>query len=339
MAVSLKDIATALNLSTTTVSWVLAGKGDERAISRQTQQRIIECAKQMSYKPNLIARSLNLGVSKTLGLILPSINDRFYSQIAEEIEREAKKFGYALMLCNSESQPEKEEMMVNMLRAKQVDGIILAPTKLSDVCIRSMLDDDFPFVLFDRYFDNIDTNYVVMDNESCSFKLVDHLIKKGHKKIGVITTNPHLLTLQQRYIGYCRAHEVNGLPIDPSLKVNVEFKGFEHNIVSVLDELFTTHPDIDSLFFISHILAVEALVYMYERGMDVNKFGLACIHEVSTFRALAPKINTARIPVEAMGREAVRILINNVEQKQGDSNYLPAYKNAVTVTAKVTFRD
>lgn len=339
MAVSLKDIATALNLSTTTVSWVLAGKGNERAISRQTQQRIIECAKQMAYKPNLIARSLNLGVSKTLGLILPSINDRFYSQIAEEIEREAKRFGYALMLCNSESQPEKEELMVNMLRAKQVDGIILAPTKLSDACIRSMLDDDFPFVLFDRYFDNIDTNYVVMDNESCSFKLVDHLIKKGHKKIGVITTNPHLLTLQQRYIGYCRAHEANGIPIDSTLKVNVEFKGFEHNIVSSLDELFATHPDIDSMFFISHILAVEALVYMYERGMDVNRFGLACIHEVSTFRALAPRINTARIPVEAMGREAVRILIKNVEQKQGDSDYLPAYKNAVTVTAKVTFRD
>lgn len=339
MGASLKDIAAALNLSTTTVSWVLAGKGDEKCISRQTQQRIVECSKRMSYKPNLIARSLNLGVSKTLGLILPSINDRFYSQIAEEIEREAQKFGYALMLCNSESQPDKEERMVNMLRAKQVDGIIMAPTKLSNACIHSMLDDDFPFILFDRYFSDIDTNYVVMDNESCSFKLVDHLIKKGHKKIGVITTNPHLLILQQRYSGYCRAHEANGLDVDPSLKVNVEFKNYERNIVSALDELFATHSDIDSLFFISHILAVEALVYMYERGIDINRFGLACIHEVSTFRALAPKINTARIPVEAMGREAVRILIKTIEQKQGDSDYLPAYKNAVTVTAKITYRD
>ncbi len=338
MGVSLKDIALTLKLSTTTVSWVLAGKGDEKNISRPTQKRILECSRKMGYQPNLIARSLNLGVSKTLGLILPSINDRFYSQIAEEIELEAEKFGYTLMFCSSGSELDRETRMIDMLRAKQVDGIILAPTKLSPLSVQAMLDDDFPFVLFDRYFADIDTNYVVMDNEECSYKLIDHLLDKGARNIAAITTNPHLLILQQRYQGYCRAYREHGLEPDPGLKWTALFANFENNTVAVMDEIFRTRPDVDAFFFISHILAVEALIYMTQRGIDPGRFQMACIHEVSAFRALAPKINTARIPVEAMGRETVHILLDNIRSKV-DKNGPAFVKRATMIPTTLTFRD
>lgn len=332
---SLKDIATALNLSTTTVSWVLSGKGDEKNISKKTQLIVIRCSKEMGYQPNLMARSLNLGISNTIGLILPSISDSFYSQIAEEIELEAKKFGYTLMICNSESEIEQETKMIQMQRAKQVDGIIIAPTTLSTRSIQEMIDDNFPFVLFDRYFAEMATNYVIIDNEACSYKLVKHLIEKGSKKIALITTNPHLLILQHRYSGYCRAHAQSGLPIDPNLNGVVEFANYKQNIVNIFDEIFEKVPDVDGFFFISHILAIEGLVYMYEHGIDVNKFELGCIHETTSFRVLAPKMHTAVMPVKAIAQEAVNILIQEIINKDNRISY----KRSTTLSTTIHFRD
>ena len=122
MKTSLKDIAEELRLSKTTVSWVLSGRGNERGISQATQERVKQCARRMNYQPNLLARSLNTGVSSTIGLILPSISDSFYSQVAREVEMEAERHGYSLMICSSESEGERENRMIRMFRAKQVDA-------------------------------------------------------------------------------------------------------------------------------------------------------------------------------------------------------------------------
>lgn len=108
MGTSLKDIAETLNLSKTTVSWVLSGRADEKGISAATQQRVSRCAQQLNYRPNLLARSLNTGESGMIGLILPSISDSFYSQVAREVEMEVEEHGYSLMICSSESEPERE---------------------------------------------------------------------------------------------------------------------------------------------------------------------------------------------------------------------------------------
>ena len=121
MGTSLKDIAETLNLSKTTVSWVLSGRADEKGISAATQQRV-------NYRPNLLARSLNTGESGMIGLILPSISDSFYSQVAREVEMEVEEHGYSLMICSSESEPERENRMIRLFRAKQVDGLIIAPS-------------------------------------------------------------------------------------------------------------------------------------------------------------------------------------------------------------------
>lgn len=94
MGASLKDIACKLNLSKTTVSWVLSGQGDKKGISAETQSRVLACARSLAYEPNLLARSLNTGVSKTIGLILPSISDTFFAHIADWIESEAEREGY-----------------------------------------------------------------------------------------------------------------------------------------------------------------------------------------------------------------------------------------------------
>ena len=132
MGASLKDIACKLNLSKTTVSWVLSGQGDKKGISAETQSRVLACARSLAYEPNLLARSLNTGVSKTIGLILPSISDTFFAHIADRIESEAEREGYSLMIAGSNSETERENALIRLFRSKKVDGIIIARPTLRD---------------------------------------------------------------------------------------------------------------------------------------------------------------------------------------------------------------
>ena len=168
MGTSLKDIAETLNLSKTTVSWVLSGRADEKGISAATQQRVSRCAQRLNYRPNLLARSLNTGESGMIGLILPSISDSFYSQVAREVEMEVEEHGYSLMICSSESEPERENRMIRLFRAKQVDGLIIAPTVRSGEEIRRLVDESFALVVLDRPIPKLATPCVLVDKERTS---------------------------------------------------------------------------------------------------------------------------------------------------------------------------
>lgn len=319
MKTSLKDIAEALKLSKTTVSWVLAGKGDEKNISLATQEKVFQYAKQLNYQPNLLARSLNTGISGTIGLIIPDITDSFYSKVARTIEMEAEAQGYSLMICSSESEVQRENRMIRLFKAKQVDGIIVAPTKVSKIEIENLEKEGYPLVLFDRYFPEMRTNYIIIDNEGSGYKLVKRMIDRGASKIAIITTNPHLYTMDMRREGYARALREAHLPIDPNLYGVVPFVDYENNVIKTLDRIFNLVPDVDGFFFTTHILALEAFRYFYEKGININNgYELACIHEVSAFRALAPHMHIARMPIEEIGKNAVRILLEDIKQRLKD---------------------
>ena len=164
MGASLKDIACKLNLSKTTVSWVLSGQGDKKGISAETQSRVLACARSLAYEPNLLARSLNTGVSKTIGLILPSISDTFFAHIADRIESEAEREGYSLMIAGSNSETERENALIRLFRSKKVDGIIIAPADASGREVGRLAESGCPVVLFDRGLAKTDAGCVVIDN-------------------------------------------------------------------------------------------------------------------------------------------------------------------------------
>jgi LacI family transcriptional regulator len=135
MSVSLKDIAQSLHLSKTTVSWILSGKGKERRISQATIDLVMAFAQQVNYRPNLLARSLSVGFTDTIGLIIPAIGDTFYAQLAHSIEKEARQFNYMLTICSSEGDGETENNLIEALKSKRVDGLIIVPTKKSSTGI------------------------------------------------------------------------------------------------------------------------------------------------------------------------------------------------------------
>ncbi|MBQ3908013.1 MAG: LacI family DNA-binding transcriptional regulator, partial [Bacteroidaceae bacterium] len=179
MAVSIKDIAEKLNVSTATVSLTLSGQGDLRKVSKETQQRVLACARELRYQPNVLARSLNKGYSENLGLIVTDITDSFFSQLANQIELEAERAGYTLMICCSHNDYRREERMIGLLQQKRVDGLLIAPLQRPDDVPYQNLANDFPAVAFDQLWPHWTGNSVVSSDRKSSHETVSRMIRCG----------------------------------------------------------------------------------------------------------------------------------------------------------------
>ncbi len=313
MSITIKDIAKGLNLSKTTVSFVLSGIGSNKGISISTQYRVLQYAREHNYQPNLLAKSLHSGMSHTIGLVVPSIGDLYYAELAKAIEAEAKKRGYLIIICSSERDVVQEVKMIRTLKAKQVDGLIIAPTEHCETELRSLLRENFPFVLIDRYYPSIAANYVVIDDVKTSFELVSHLISQGRRKIALITADTKITAIYLRHEGYRMAVEGNGLEYDPRLHCEVRRNDYSKNTIEVLDRLLEEVPDVDGFYFTTHYLALETITYFMRNNIDPRRYGLACIHQNPIFATIAPGMNVARIPIEDMGAKSIGLLMDNID--------------------------
>lgn len=314
MKTSIKDIALALNLSTATVSWILSGQGEAKGFSENTIRRVREYAESVNYRPNLLARGLSLGVSRTLGLIIPFLRDSFYSQLAYYIEKEAEKKGYLLIVCSSEGDGNKEYELICNLLAKQVDGVILAPTKTKSQGINYLLRSQTPFVLVDRFYQNINTNYVIVDNYKSSYDIVNLMLECKAKKIALIVTDVHLHVMKQRVEGYREALFNAGINDNLSLEVFVDRNTYQEDIVEKLDYLLSEHPDVDSFFFATHYLAMATIKYMVRKGIEYKKYIMGSIHTMDGLDVLVPNMFISYFPIEKIGSESVSLLLKNINE-------------------------
>ena len=313
MSITIKDIAKQLNLSQTTVSFVLSGIGTEKGVCRTTQQRILNFAESVNYQPNHLARSLIKGKSNTIGVLVPSIGDSFYAQLLKELEAEAEKRAYIIIISSSERIPEREVKLIQTMRAQQVDGLIIAPTEHLRKEVNRLLKDNMPFVLIDRFYPEIDTNYVVVNDVNMSYRLVRNLIDKGRKRIAFVTVDAKISALADRLTGYKMALDSAGIPFDPAIYCEVPRNDYPVHIEGVLDKLLGDNPDVDAFYFTAHYLAAETVMYLYKKGMDIASFGLATVHTNPVLEVLSPKMSVARIPLDIIGRNAIDMLIEDIK--------------------------
>jgi LacI family transcriptional regulator len=185
--ITIKDIARLAAVSHTTVSRAL---NDKSRIRNETKEKILSIAKELHYQPNFIARSLVMKRTKTLGLIITTIANPFYTELALGIEATARGFGYTIILSFTHSDLSIEKQSVDMLRGKGVDGIIFSSAHMGDTNIAELAEEGFPIILVNRrtYHPTVKekVDYVGVDNILGGFLAVEHLIRLGHKRIGVI---------------------------------------------------------------------------------------------------------------------------------------------------------
>jgi len=185
--ITIKDIARLANVSHTTVSRAL---NDKSRILDETKERILSIARQLNYRPNFVARSLVMKRTRTLGLVITTIANPFYIELAQGIEATARGLGYNIILCSTHSDLSIEQESVDVLRSKGVDGIIFTSAHMGDPNIIGLMEEGFPVILVNRrtYHPAVKerVDYVGIDNILGGFLAVEHLIRLGHRRIGVI---------------------------------------------------------------------------------------------------------------------------------------------------------
>ncbi len=312
----LKDIAEALDLSKTAVSLVLNGRGDENKISKETQKRILDFAEQNSYRPNQMARGLSLGKSETIGLIIPNISDIFYARIAHHVELRAKELGYNVVFSSSNENSETEKELIYSMLNRQVDGLIIASTQKNQKDILKLTEAGFPFVLIDRHYPDIETNYVIVDNFGGTHNMTRHLLKNGRRKIGFISIKSQLEAMVQRRLGYERAISDEGFELLKYHTKTIDRFNYQYEMKAAIQSMVQSEQRVDAIVFTTHYLAASGLRELKLLDIKVpQEVAIISFDELGAFDLVDPPITSNKQPVDAMGNHAVEILVNEIEKK------------------------
>jgi LacI family transcriptional regulator/LacI family repressor for deo operon, udp, cdd, tsx, nupC, and nupG len=202
---SLQEVARRAKVSIATVSRVL-NKSDK--VVPETRAVVEQALLDLGYRPSRVARRLrmNSGRAHLVGLIIPDIQNPFYAEIARGVEDVAYANEYALILCNSDENLDKERFYLDVMRDESVDGLVLPPFDDSDAAVIGMVKTGLPVVCVDRSLARVQTDLVEVDNHRGAFAAVTHLIEKGHRSIGLIEGRSHVsISMRSRRTGSPRA--------------------------------------------------------------------------------------------------------------------------------------
>lgn len=310
---SIKDIAKALHVSVTTVSFVLNGKGKEMRISDEVIQKILDFAKEINYTPNQLAQGLRTGKTNIIVFMVEDISNHFFAQLARIIEVIAYKKGYKVIFCSNENDDKKTVELLNVFKDRKVDGYILIPSEGVKHQIEGLLEENIPLVLFDRYFPELETNYVIIDNEYATYNATKHLIENGFKNVGFITTDVKQTQMTDRMEGYIKAvseekleQKVLQIPYECLNKPKAEL---------MLENFFRDNKNLDSVFFSTNYLTQKGLSILKKNySSKLHEWGILTFDDNEYFSIHTPSITAIAQPLEKIGVKLMEIILQELAE-------------------------
>jgi LacI family transcriptional regulator len=331
--ISIKDIANQAGVSPTTVSFVLNGKAKEKRISDHVSKKIQKIAAKLKYKPNQLARGLRTGKTKTIGLIVEDIANNFFASVAKVVEDEADKYGYKVLYGSTEDNLEKATGLLEVLRYRQVDGYIITPTKHLDKEIELLKETNKPVVLMDRYFPNVSSHYVVVDNYGGAYEATSHLVKQGYKKIAIITTTSDQIQMKHRLDGFVAALKDHGVAYNKTVVKKLPFEMAREELAAEIVKYLQTVKGLDAIFFATNYLGIYGIEGIRSLGMLIGTdIGIVSFDDLDLFRLHSPSITCVSQPVEEIGRQLVGLLMKEL-------NHSSATAQQVVLTPKLMIRE
>jgi LacI family transcriptional regulator, fructose operon transcriptional repressor len=304
---SVKDVAQLAGVSTATVSRVLS---DKPYVSDEIRQRVLTAVETLDYRPNRVARSLRIQKTSTIGLIVSDIRNPFFTDISRAVEDYAHQNDYTVFLCNTDENPKKEKLYLDLMDAENVAGIILSPTRHTAQVFPQVYTSDIPVVVIDRRIPHPELDHVLIDNIEAAQKLVEHLIEDGHQRIaaifGIAST-----TGAERREGYLRALKAHGIKPIPDLSQFVEAKE-EAGCEAVLKLLRLPEPP-DAIFTTNSLLTAGALRAIHQRKLAIpDEIAIAGFDETRWTTLIVPPITVIAQPTQEIGQTATELLINRI---------------------------
>lgn len=311
MSVTIKDVAKAANVSTSTVSRVIA---DSPKISRETKEKVINAIKELNYHPNVIARSLANKSTKILGLVIPNTSEDlfknpFFIQAMTGISVYAQKKGYYIMYTYSKIENEEIKFLKSYSNSKLVDGFILLSSKHHDRCIEYLKQNRYPFVVVGRpeVTDNI--LWVDNDNFQAMYNVVNTIIQKGHNDIAFIGGPPHFTMSRDRLDGYIKALQVHG--ICPDERIIMQETNFSEECGSQAMEKIIEYKIPSAVVTTDDLLAFGAMRVINEKKL--KKISVVGFNNTPLAIYQNPPLSSVDINAEELGYNAARLLISKLE--------------------------
>jgi LacI family transcriptional regulator len=313
--VTIKDIAKALNLSTSTVSRALRGSYE---ISADTKKAVLEYAEKINYRPNPIALSLKERRTRAIGVVVSEIANNFFSQAINGIESIAYNRGYHVIITQSHESEEREKVNVQHLASRGVDGLLvsLSSETVDLSVIKELHEKGLPIVFFDRVTDEIETHKCTANNYMGSFHATEHLIYQGYKKIAHITSSPYLSITKERLEGYKDALAKHKINYNEALVKYCNHGGMIVNEVEEeIQNLFKGKTKPDAVFTAGDRITTVCFGIL-KRMKQKKEVGFTGFTNTNLGDLFSPSLTVIRQPAFEIGQTATEFLIQIIESKR-----------------------
>jgi LacI family transcriptional regulator len=318
ISATIKDVAKYTKLSIATISKYINGGN----VLEQNKIIIDEAIKVLNFRVNEMARGLKTNKTMTIGILIPNLQQSFCTSIVSSVESILLSHGYSTIICDYKEDINLEKEKLQFLVNKMVDGIILMPLgdgTLEQNIIKDIMGGGTIIVLIDRVLKDVDCDAVLVDNLNASYNAVEELIKRGHRRIGIITGPQNVYTSEERLKGYCRVHEDYFIGVEGALIKRGDFKidsGYE-----LLKEFVNMEEPPTAIFITNYEMTLGAIIAINESDIEVpEQLSIIGFDNLELARVVKPPLSIVIQPMAEIGKTSAEILLKRLN---GDMNNFP----------------
>lgn len=324
MTVTLRDIAKALNLSISTISKAL---NDSHEIGSETKKKVLDYAKKHHYSPNRMAKGLKEGKSRSIGVVVCSLDNNVIAQMLDGIHKASNDKSYQIIIMQSKESEKLETACLELLYAGGVDGILISPAyeTINFSYLNSLQASGLPIVLFDRLIDQMHTHKVGADNFKGAYDATIHLINNGYKNIAHLNTNTILSIATDRLNGYKQALEDSGIKYRPELLRSCNYTDankLNEDLELAIKYYMSLSDKPDAIFTATDQISTRCLVLLNKLGYKIpDDVALIGFTNTELADAMNPALSTVHQPAFEIGQLAAEKLISLIERKNLDDGF------------------
>ena len=333
MAATMKDIARRTGLGLATISSYFNGGN----VREKNRIKIEEAIEELHYEVNEVARGLKTNATRTIGVVIPELNNTFCAEIITGMEDVLRSHGYATIVCDCRTDKKLEREAVEFLTRRRVDGIINMPVDEEGNHLKRFQKTGKPIVLIDRKIQGINCDSVLVDNKKAAEDAVRYFIGRGHRNIGIIGGPEEVFTAQERMAGYYKALESAGIPVRESLIWHGDYT--IQGGVRGLEELVQNNPEMTAVFVTNYEMTMGAMIGVNELGIRIpEQLSMIGFDNLQFARACNPKLTIVAQPTDGIAREVAKVMLNHLENAGETSGELFSEKLETEIIAGKSVR-
>ena len=333
MAATMKDIARRTGLGLATISSYFNGGN----VREKNRIKIEEAIEELHYEVNEVARGLKTNATRTIGVVIPELNNTFCAEIITGMEDILRSHGYATIVCDCRTDKKLEQEAVEFLTRRRVDGIINMPVDEEGNHLKRFQKTGKPIVLIDRKIQGINCDSVLVDNKKAAEDAVRYFIERGHRNIGIIGGPEEVFTAQERMAGYYKALEGAGIPVSDSLIWHGDYT--IQGGVRGLEELVQNNPEMTAVFVTNYEMTMGAMIGVNELGIRIpEQLSMIGFDNLQFARACNPKLTIVAQPTDGIAKEVAKVMLDRLENTGEASGELFSEKLETEIIAGKSVR-